>query len=164
MDHCHSLYPSFRGKDILCKILGLIDFRRQSSRNVFGTASRSTVHLCSRWHYITQSSHMAMWEIISHVWRGPDEACRRPQLTLECAAVSTWKVASRTGNTSEALWLAPSSKFSLQTDPCWPSKLFSTHCFSGEFHQGALIWETFTGASSYDSSTWFWPGDLVRID
>ena len=62
MDHSHSLYPSFRGKDILHKILGLIYFRRQSSRNVFGTASRSTVHLCSRWHM--QLSQMAIWQQI----------------------------------------------------------------------------------------------------
>ena len=49
MDHSHPLYPSFAGKGILCKVLGLMNFRMQSSRNVFGTASRSIAHLCSRW-------------------------------------------------------------------------------------------------------------------
>ena len=56
--------PILRRQDVLHNILGLIDFRRQSSRNVFGTASRSIVHLCSRWH-ITQLSQMTIWQQIT---------------------------------------------------------------------------------------------------
>ena len=37
-----------------------MDFRRQSSRNVFGTASRSTVHLCSRWQMQYTWTHHAI--------------------------------------------------------------------------------------------------------
>ena len=169
MDHSHSLYPSFRGKDVWRKILGLINFRRQSSRNVFGTASRSTVHLCSRWH-ITQLSHMAIWQQIISL---PLTCVTRVWLSLQATPTDTGMCCSfnlKSGlkdgkyKWGTALWLPPSSTFSPQTDPCSPSKLFSTHCFSGEFRQGALIWETFTGASSYDPPTWFWQGELVRID
>ena len=151
-----------------------MDFRTQSSRNVFGIVSRSTVHLCSRWHMhkrITQLSQKAIWHIISsadnsHMW------LMRSWWTLQATPTDTGMCCSfnlksglKDGKYKwAATWLASPSKFSLQTDPCWPSKLFSSHCCSGELPSSALIWEIFAGASSDDPSTWFWQGELVKID